>query len=73
MISVSHARVNEDTVVIRLGHTTFANGAVLRPRWLGKLARSALGTRMEKCIIVRIERHMVGEGFWGDIARINGA
>jgi hypothetical protein len=60
VVAVADALVEEDAVVIHLGHAALADGAVLRAGGLEEATSPALDARAEEGVVVRVQLHVVG-------------
>ena len=71
VVSISHAVVDEDAVVIEFRDAGFANAAVFGAGGFEEVASVTGVAGVEYRKVVRIERHGLVVCFWGDVTRIS--
>lgn len=70
-VSRADAAIDENTVVVRLGHTMFAHTAVLRARGLEELAGAAVSARVEHGEVERVLGHLKSVVLASDVAWVD--
>jgi hypothetical protein len=73
VVTVPHAGVDENAVVIGSSDAALAYIAMLRPRGLDEFTGAAFVAGVEESMVVGVERHVVGVILASDVAWICGA